>query len=145
MLKLLVAEAASHERVMTNPAPEAFFMGFGDSALNFELRFWSESQDIWFQLKSDVTVAVCRALTEAGIEIPFPQRDLHLRTVDPSIREPVASRRARAYNAACGSATRRWPPGADRRLPTRYYQRVSSLHFSLNFSRRFANEEASRR
>jgi potassium-dependent mechanosensitive channel len=85
VLELLTAEAASHDNVMINPAPVAYFMGFGDSALNFELRFWSERQDIWFQLKSDVTVAVCRALTEAGIEIPFPQRDLHLRTVDASV------------------------------------------------------------
>ena len=85
VLQLLVAEAAAHESVMTNPAPVAFFIGFGDSSLNFELRFWSERQDSWFQLKSDVTVAVARALTEAGIEIPFPQRDLHLRSIDPSV------------------------------------------------------------
>jgi potassium-dependent mechanosensitive channel len=85
VLRLLVAEAAAHKNVMTNPAPVAFFMGFGDSALNFELRFWSETQDAWFQLKSDVTVAIARALGEADIEIPFPQRDLHLRSVDPSI------------------------------------------------------------
>ncbi len=85
VMKLLTAEAASHDNVMTNPAPVAYFIGFGDSALNFELRFWSERQDIWFQLKSDVTVAVCKALTEAGIEIPFPQRDIHVRTVDQSI------------------------------------------------------------
>ena len=85
VLRLLVAEAVAHQSVMTDPAPEAFFMGFGDSSLNFELRFWSERQDNWFQLKSDVTVAVARALAEAGIEIPFPQRDLHLRTVDASI------------------------------------------------------------
>jgi potassium-dependent mechanosensitive channel len=86
VLALLTAEAASHDGVMTNPAPVAYFMGFGDSSLDFELRFWSERQDIWFQLKSDVTVAVCRALTEAGIEIPFPQRDIHVRTVDASIQ-----------------------------------------------------------
>ncbi len=85
VLMLLVGEAVAHQSVMTDPAPEAFFIGFGDSSLNFELRFWSERQDNWFQLKSDVTVAVARALAEAGIEIPFPQRDLHLRTVDASI------------------------------------------------------------
>ncbi len=85
VIRLLVAEAAAHESVLTNPGPVAFFIGFGDSALNFELRFWSESQDAWFQLKSDVTVAIARALAEAGIEIPFPQRDLHLRSIDPSI------------------------------------------------------------
>jgi len=87
VLNLLVAEAAAHANVMTDPAPMAFFMGFGDSALNFELRFWSARQDIWFQLKSDVTTGVSRALREAGIEIPFPQRDLHLRSSGVSIAE----------------------------------------------------------
>jgi small-conductance mechanosensitive channel len=48
------------------------------------LRFWSERQDIWFQLKSDVAVAVANALKQANIEIPFPQRDLHLRSADLS-------------------------------------------------------------
>ncbi len=81
VLRLLVGEAAGHANVMTEPAPAAYFIGFGDSALNFELRFWSESQDSWFQLKSEVTVSVARALAAAGIEVPFPQRDLHLRSV----------------------------------------------------------------
>jgi potassium-dependent mechanosensitive channel len=85
VLSLLVGVAAGHDGVMTDPGPMAFFMGFGESALNFELRFWSAHQDIWFQLKSDITVGVAKALAEAGIEIPFPQRDLHLRSIDPSI------------------------------------------------------------
>jgi potassium-dependent mechanosensitive channel len=103
VLQLLAAEAGSHESVMTDPAPVAYFMGFGDSALNFELRFWSERQDIWFQLKSEVTVGVARALTEAGIEIPFPQRDLHLRSVDPAVPSqslPPAFVPAKPYAAA---------------------------------------------
>jgi len=71
--------------------PEAFFLGFGDSALRFELRFWSARQDTWFQLQSVVTVAVAKALRDAGIEIPFPQRDLHLRSVDVSLKEQLAA------------------------------------------------------
>jgi potassium efflux system protein len=82
ILALLVAVAAEHPAVMKDPGPLAFFLGFGDSALNFELRFWSERQEIWFQLKSDVSVAIAKALKDAGIEIPFPQRDLHLRSMD---------------------------------------------------------------
>ncbi len=87
VLKLLVAEAAARADVMTEPAPMAFFMGFGDSALNFELRFWSARQDSWLQLKSDVTIGVSRALNEAAIKIPFPQRDLHLHSAEVSIPE----------------------------------------------------------
>ena len=89
VLKLLVEVAESHPGVMRDPRSTAFFMGFGDSALNFELRFWA-SQDNWFQLKSDVTIGVSRALREAGIEIPFPQQDLHIRSIDAGVREALA-------------------------------------------------------
>ncbi len=71
--------------MLRDPAPAAFFLGFGESALNFELRFWSD-HETWFQLKSDVAVGVARALREANIEIPFPQRDLHLRSIDGEAR-----------------------------------------------------------
>jgi potassium efflux system protein len=107
VLNLLVAEAAAQPNVMTDPAPMAFFMGFGDSALNFELRFWSARQDIWFQLKSDVTIGISRALREAGIEIPFPQRDLHVRSVDVPIAEigPLNPKARSARNGESGAQT----------------------------------------
>jgi potassium-dependent mechanosensitive channel len=89
VLKRLVEVAESYPGVMRDPRPTAFFMGFGDNALNFELRFWA-GQDTWFQLKSDVTIGVVRALREAGIEIPFPQQDLHIRSIDTSVREALA-------------------------------------------------------
>ncbi|HEY2547775.1 MAG TPA: mechanosensitive ion channel domain-containing protein [Candidatus Acidoferrum sp.] len=82
VIKLLVGVAESHPGVLLQRPPAAFFRGFGESALNFELRFWSAQQDTWLHLLSDVTVAVAKALRVAGIEIPFPQRDLHVRSVD---------------------------------------------------------------
>jgi potassium-dependent mechanosensitive channel len=87
VMKLLVSVAEQNPKVMRDPVPMAFFLGFGDSALNFELRFWSARQDTWFELKSDVAIGISNALREAGIEIPFPQRDLHLRTVDSASQE----------------------------------------------------------
>ncbi len=89
VLRLLVEAAESNPAVMRYPKPTAFFLGFGDSALNFELRFWA-SQDTWFQLKSDVTIGVAKTLQEAGIEIPFPQRDLHVRSIDTAVKEVLA-------------------------------------------------------
>jgi small-conductance mechanosensitive channel len=91
VIKLLVRVAESHPGVLLVRPPMAFFLGFGESALKFELRFWSAEQDTWFQLQSDVTVAVAKALQEAGIEIPFPQRDLHVRSITPSVPESVLS------------------------------------------------------
>lgn len=104
VIKLLVGVAEAHPGVLLQRPPMAFFFGFGESALNFELRFWSAEQDTWFQLQSDVTIAVAKALREAGIEVPFPQRDLHLRSMNASAENllgnslpaPPASRKARA-------------------------------------------------
>ena len=90
-LKLLIEVAESNPRILKEPRPEAFFLGFGESALNLELRFWA-AESIWFELKSEVGLAVFHALREAGIEIPYPQRDLHVRALDyPVKKEPSAA------------------------------------------------------
>jgi len=75
-LQLLIDVADSNSRILKDPKPQAFFLGFGESALNLELRFWA-AQSIWFELKSEVGLAVLRSLRNAGIKIPYPQRDLH--------------------------------------------------------------------
>jgi potassium-dependent mechanosensitive channel len=82
VIELLTKVAVGREDVMSEPAPKTLFLGFGDNALNFELRFWTENTTGWVALRSEVVTAVYRALAEAKIEIPFPQRDLHLRSVD---------------------------------------------------------------
>jgi potassium-dependent mechanosensitive channel len=84
VLSLLLEVAAAHPGVVHNPKPEAFFLGFGESALNFELRFWTY-QETWFQLKSDVAVRLVKALRDANIEIPLPQRDLHIRSIEAPV------------------------------------------------------------
>jgi small-conductance mechanosensitive channel len=86
VLDILKTVAAEHEKVLSEPAPWPLFKEFGDSSLNFEVRFWVLQYEDGMQVASDVTVAVNRALADAGIEIPFPQRDLHLKSgVPPSI------------------------------------------------------------
>lgn len=80
VLSLLIDLVAAQPGVIHNPKPEAFFLGFGESALNFEVRFWTY-QEAWFQLKSDVAVRLVQALRDANIEVPFPQRDLHIRSI----------------------------------------------------------------
>ena len=83
MLALLLEVTSSHPGVVQSPKTEAYFIGFGDSALNFELRFWTYRED-WFQLKSEVAVSLMKALRESKIEVPFPQRELHLRSIERS-------------------------------------------------------------
>jgi small-conductance mechanosensitive channel len=53
-------------------------------------RLWSAQQNTWFQLQSEVVTAIAKALQRAGIEIPFPQQDLHVRSVDASVRASFA-------------------------------------------------------
>ena len=81
--ELLLGTLRGRADVSASPEPVALFTGFGDSALQFQLRFWTRQFDGWPVVASDVRVAVARALAEAGIEVPVPQRDLHLRSVAP--------------------------------------------------------------
>ena len=62
------------------------FSGFGPSSLDFGLRAWTNDFDNWVAIRSALTVRVHDALVEAGISIPFPQHDLHLKSVSPEAR-----------------------------------------------------------
>ena len=62
------------------------FRRFGDSSLDFELRCFIRNVDQRLATLSELNFAIEKALREANIQIPFPQRDLHLRSVDPGAR-----------------------------------------------------------
>jgi small-conductance mechanosensitive channel len=81
-LRMLLLEAAQeHPKALKDPAPTVHLTGFGDSALNFELVVWTQEMTHRpRQFRSDLNFAIERKLRENHIEIPFPQRDLHLRT-----------------------------------------------------------------
>lgn len=79
VLALMAEAAAGVPRVLASPEPRALFRGFGDSALDLELRFWvGDPENGVGNVRSEVGLAVLDALRAAGVEIPFPQRDLHL-------------------------------------------------------------------
>jgi len=78
VIDLLRDAAASVPGVLKNPGPVVLFQGFGDSALNFEIRAWTARFEEWAAISSQVAVAANAALKAAGIEIPFPQRDVTL-------------------------------------------------------------------
>ena len=91
VLALLEAAVRDLPEVQRVPAPRALFTGFGDSSLDFRLFAWVESVDIGLQAQNSMRMAVLRALDEAGIEIPFPQRDLHIRYAPDGPASPVAA------------------------------------------------------
>ena len=78
----LLEVAASHPDVMDDPAPVALFMAFGNSSLDFELRCFVP-QAIWkLRIATEIRFEVLRLFRERSIEIPFPQRDVHLRGLE---------------------------------------------------------------
>jgi small-conductance mechanosensitive channel len=80
---LLLEVASAHPQVLANPASTVYFDSFGESSLNFELAVWTEAMSRNpRRFRSDLNFAVEHSLREAGIEIPFPQRVVHMRPKD---------------------------------------------------------------
>lgn len=79
VIAILEEVARSNPAVLEKPSPAVLFQSFGDSSLDFALRVWTSDFDDWIRLRSDLHVAVFEALAREKIEIPFPQRDVHMR------------------------------------------------------------------
>jgi len=77
VLNILLGIAQKQAGILTVPAPQAIFDRFGDSALSFTLFCWA-TIDNFFVVRSELAVAVNNALNESGIQIPFPQQDVHV-------------------------------------------------------------------
>jgi small-conductance mechanosensitive channel len=78
-LDLMNKAAAKHPRVERAPAPVGRVISFGESGIDLELRFWiRDPEDGVNNVRSDLYLAIWDAFKEAGITIPFPQRDVHL-------------------------------------------------------------------
>jgi potassium efflux system protein len=89
VIALLEELAVRHPDVLDDPPPKALFMQFGDNALEFQLRVWITRSEQWVFIRSELAVAVVAALAAHGITVPFPQRDVHIRTVDPELLRPT--------------------------------------------------------
>ncbi len=95
--EILLRVAAETPDVAASPAPEVWCLGFGDSSLDFELLVWVNAKQVGPpQVQSDLYFKMFQAFKENGIEIPFPQRDLHIRSDVrarlPADSEPAARR-----------------------------------------------------
>ncbi len=80
--------AKEHRNCIADPPPFVLFLNFGDSSLDFDLRFYVARADEMFRTGSEVRFAIVHAFREKGIEIPFPQRDLHVHTVVDGMMAP---------------------------------------------------------
>ncbi len=92
ILKLLSDVVDENKNVLKDPPPLILFDEFGDSSLNFKLRCWV-SYEIGLQVKSDVSIAVYNKFKEFGIEIPFPQQDIHIKELpNQSQKEKISEK-----------------------------------------------------
>lgn len=81
VIEVLAGVAKDHPEVLTNPEPRVRFRLFGDSSLNFELLGWITQPVNRGRVVHELNCAIYKALAKNEIEIPFPQRDLHVRTM----------------------------------------------------------------
>ncbi|HSK28689.1 MAG TPA: mechanosensitive ion channel domain-containing protein, partial [Candidatus Limnocylindria bacterium] len=104
VIDILMDIARKHSSVLTYPAPMAVFDRFADSSLSFTLLCWV-NVDRFFLTRSELTIAVNNAFKEAGIQIPFPQQDVH-------VHWPEAETFGRRVPASSESTERKAPPGS---------------------------------
>ena len=81
--RILHQKAREHALVLPDPAPVVLFSTFGDNSLNFELRVYIGGIEHYVKVWHDLNMAIDKAFRKAGITIAFPQRDMHLNTLEP--------------------------------------------------------------
>jgi len=90
--KLLLEVADSHPGVLKDLKPDVLFQEFGDSSLNLILRVWTRAYtDRPGVLRSELNYAISRKFREHGIEIPYPQRDIHIKDGSLTVATPLLS------------------------------------------------------
>jgi potassium efflux system protein len=94
--RILQDIAKQSPTVLEMPSPLVFFQRFGDSALEFELRVFLAHPDHLGSTRHEILCEIDRRFRASGIEIPFPQRDLHLRSIDAAAAGMLAARRGEA-------------------------------------------------
>ena len=83
VLEILREIPPSHENIIDDPAPNAFLVGFGESSVDFTLFAWVADISDKFLTTHELYFMIWDAFAKEGIEIPFPQRDLHMRSDAP--------------------------------------------------------------
>jgi small-conductance mechanosensitive channel len=85
VMETLMASARENSKIAATPPPQVLFLNFGESSLDFELRVWVLDAENRLVVSSELHQEIDRRFREAKIEISFPQRDLHLRSVAESV------------------------------------------------------------
>ena len=97
VMKTLLESAMASSKVMRMPEAQVLFVNFGESSLDFELRVWISNIDDRFSVKSQLHQEIDSRFRQAGIVIAFPQRDLHLRSLDKSVSSDLSGSNLKSH------------------------------------------------
>lgn len=85
-MALMLKSASASPRVLTDPEPVVRLIGFGENGMDLQLQVWVNDPENGFaNVKSDINLAIWRAFKAAGITIPYPQRDLHIKSMPGAV------------------------------------------------------------
>lgn len=90
LVKSVLEEVLKGERILKAPSPRVYMQTFNDSSVDFRVLFWVESMDIWVDVRAEVMSAIFEKFAEYAIEIPFPKRDLYLKSVPSNWQEKIS-------------------------------------------------------
>ncbi|MDR7130003.1 small-conductance mechanosensitive channel [Algoriphagus sp. 4150] len=90
LVKSVLEEVVRRDRIMKAPSPRVYMQTFNDSSVDFRVLFWVESMDIWVDVRAEVMNAIFEKFAENSIEIPFPKRDLYLKSVPSNWQEKIS-------------------------------------------------------
>jgi small-conductance mechanosensitive channel len=88
-VKVLIEKELENKMILKVPSPKVLMQNFGDSSVDFRILFWVESFDYWIDIRAEVMSGIFQSFAENNIEIPFPKRDLYLKSVPSSWQEQV--------------------------------------------------------
>lgn len=89
----LIKQELSREKIMSEPPQRVFMQKFGDNSIDFRVLFWVEDVDFWIVIRDDVMRGIYKAFKANNVEIPFPQRDLYIKSF-PGIKKEIVSKPA---------------------------------------------------
>jgi small-conductance mechanosensitive channel len=85
----LIEEQLSAEGILNLPAPRVFLQTFADNSVNFRVLFWVNDVDVWVSIRDQVMRGIFKSFQENGVEIPFPQRDIYVKSFPGLIQENI--------------------------------------------------------